>query len=128
MLRIVFLVIVIALAVWRVYRGFHCGLLQEVAAALSVAAGCICILLLALTVGSVWQRAASLLVVCLVGLLIVGIAYKICRLIFRPILALRNVAVISGLDKLAGSVLGLAEAAVVGIALYRVLAMLGYAI
>ena len=46
---------------------------------------------------------------------------KICNLIFKPLLALGNLSVIGGLNKLMGAIMGAAEACLLSYLLYRVL-------
>ena len=63
----------------------------------------------------------STLAVCMVGLILLGIVFKICNLIFKPLLALGNLSVIGGLNKLMGAIMGAAEACLLSYLLYRVL-------
>lgn len=119
-LKIVFIVIILLLAVWRVRKGFKNGMIKEIVSIFSVIAAFICISLLFLTVSSIVAKTFSVLTVCIVGLIGFGIIYKLCGLIFKPITAIVNVSFIHGLDKLLGAVMGLAEAILCAYLLYRV--------
>ena len=85
----------------------------------------VCVALVFLAVSSVLAQATSTLIVCVAALIALGIVYKICNLIFRPILALGNVSVIGGVNRVCGAVLGLAEAFLLAYVLYRMLDFMG---
>ena len=63
----------------------------------------------------------STLTICIIGLIVLGIVFKICGLIFAPLLALSNISFIEGVDKLLGAVLGAVEACVLSGILYYIL-------
>lgn len=71
------------------------------------------------------DKAPSVFVLCVIGLVVLGIVYKLCSLIFRPILALSNISVIGGFNKILGAAMGAAEAAVLSYFLYIILDRLG---
>ena len=125
MAKFLFALVVFLLAVWRVKKGFRNGILQEVLTILSGIVSLICVALVFLAVSSVLAQATSTLIVCVVALIALGIVYKICNLIFRPILALGNVSVIGGVNRICGAVLGLAEAFLLAYVLYRMLDFMG---
>ena len=117
--------VIFLLAVWRVKKGFRNGILQEVVTILSGIVSLVCVALVFLAVSSVLAQATSTLIVCVAALIALGIVYKICNLIFRPILALGNVSVIGGVNRVCGAVLGLAEAFLLAYVLYRMLDFMG---
>lgn len=125
MAKFLFALVVFLLAVWRVKRGFRNGILQEIVTILSGIVSLICVSLVFLAVSSVLSQATSTLIVCVAALIALGIVYKICNLIFRPILALGNVSVIGGINRICGAVLGLAEAFLLAYVLYRMLDFMG---
>lgn len=125
MTKFLFALVIFLLAVWRVKKGFRNGILQEVVTILSGIVSLVCVALVFLAVSSVLAQATSTLIVCMAALIALGIVYKICNLIFRPILALGNVSVIGGVNRVCGAVLGLAETFLLAYVLYRMLDFMG---
>lgn len=125
MTKFLFALVIFLLAVWRVKKGFRNGILQEVVTILSGIVSLVCVALVFLAVSSVLAQATGTLIVCVAALIALGIVYKICNLIFRPILALGNVSVIGGVNRVCGAVLGLAEAFLLAYVLYRMLDFMG---
>ncbi len=125
MTKFLFALVIFLLAVWRVKKGFRNGILQEVVTILSGIVSLVCVALVFLAVSSVLAQATSTLIVCMAALIALGIVYKICNLIFRPILVLGNVSVIGGVNRVCGAVLGLAETFLLAYVLYRMLDFMG---
>lgn len=67
----------------------------------------------------------STLTICIVGLIGIGIVFKLCNLIFKPVMAIMNISLIHGLDKMLGAVMGFGEAAICVYFLYRALDYFG---
>lgn len=99
--------------------------MKEIANILSAIVSLVCVALLFFAISSVMAKALSTLAVCVIGLVLLGIVFKICSLIFRPVLALGNISVIGGLNKMMGAVMGAAEACALAYLLYRVLDYMG---
>ena len=118
--KLAFAIAVCLLALWRVKRGFKNGILKEIVNILSGAISLVCVALVFYAVSSVMAGAMSTLTVCVIALIVLGILFKVCNLIFKPILALGDVAVIGGINKFLGAVLGLAEAGAIAYLVYRV--------
>ncbi|MDE6387024.1 MAG: hypothetical protein K2L82_04345 [Lachnospiraceae bacterium] len=125
MTRIVFVLIVFLLFVWRMKRGFHNGMMKEVVTLLSGAVSLVCVALIFFAVSSVMAKAMSTLTVCVVSLVLLGIAFKLCSLIFSPLLALSNISIIGGVDKALGGVMGAAEALVLSCLIFFALDYIG---
>lgn len=124
-LKIIFIFIILLMALWRIRKGFQNGMIKELVNIFSIAAACICITLLFLTISSIAAKTFSVLTVCIIGLIGIGIVYKLCSLIFKPITAIVNISIIHGLDKLSGAVFGLGEAVICAYFLYRVIDYFG---
>lgn len=118
--KLAFAIAVCLLAVWRVKRGFKNGILKEIVNILSGAISLVCVALVFYAVSSVMAGAMSTLTVCVIALIVLGILFKVCNLIFKPILALGDVAVVGGINKFLGAVLGLVEAGAIAYVVYRV--------
>lgn len=118
--KLAFAIAVCFLALWRVKRGFKNGILKEIVNILSGAISLVCVALVFYAVSSVMAGAMSTLTVCVIALIVLGILFKVCNLIFKPILALGDVAVVGGINKFLGAVLGLAEAGAIAYLVYRV--------
>lgn len=121
MVRIIFTLIVFLIFIWRIHRGFQNGMMKEIVTLLSGTVSLICVALIVFAVSSVMAKAMSTLTLCIVGLVLLGIAFKLCGLIFAPLLALSNISIIGGLDKMLGVVLGAVEALVLACLIYLIL-------
>ena len=62
---------------------------------------------------------------CIIGLIVIGIIFKLCSLVFKPILALDNIFLIGGLNKIMGAVIGAVEAVILSGLLYFVFDYVG---
>lgn len=124
-LKIIFIAAILLLAVWRIRKGFDNGMIQEIVSIFSIIAALICITLLFFTISSIVAKTFSVLTVCIIGLIVFGVIYKLCGLIFKPITAIVNISIIHGLDKLLGAVMGFGEAAICSYFLYRVIDYFG---
>lgn len=125
MVRLIFVFIVFLLFVWRIKKGFANGVLKEIVTIISGAVSLICVALIIFAVTSAMANAFSTLTVCVSGLILLGIAFKLCSLIFAPLLALSNISLIGGIDKLLGAVLGMLEACILSGGLYFFLGYMG---
>lgn len=112
-------IVVGLLILWRVKRGFRNGILKEI---VNILSGCIslaCLVVVFFLVSSILTKAMSTLTVCILALVFLGILFKICNLIFKPILAVGGVSVIGGVNKFLGAVLGAVEALAIAYVMYR---------
>lgn len=121
MTKFIFVLVVFLLFVWRIKKGFSNGIMKEIVNILSATVSLVCVALVLLAISSLVAKALSTLTVCVFGLILLGIVFKICGLIFGPILAISNVSVIGGLNKILGAVLGAGEACALAYLLYRLL-------
>ena len=120
-LKFVFFLVSFLLAAWRMKKGFRNGMMKEIVNILSTLVSCVSIILIFLTVSSVMAKTFSMLTVCVLGLIGIGIIFKLCKLIFAPVTAIVNISIINGLDKIAGAVLGLGEAVICSWFLYHIM-------
>lgn len=125
MAKIIFIFMIFLLFIWRMNRGFSNGMMKEIVTILSGAVSLVCVALIFFAVSSAMVKAMSTLTLCITALILLGIVFKLCSLIFRPILALSNVCVIGGLDKMLGVAMGAAEAAVLSYLIYFALGRIG---
>lgn len=125
MVTYIFAVVILLLFIWRVRRGFANGIMQEIVNILSGVIALASVVLIFFAVSSVTAKAMSTLTVCVIGLILLGIVFKLCNLIFQPLLALGSLSVIGGLNKLMGAVMGAAEACLLSYLLYRGLGFIG---
>ena len=125
MVQLVFALIVFLIFIWRIKKGFANGIMKEIVTILSGVASLISVALLLFAVTSVMVKAMSTLTLSVIGLIVVGIVFKISSLIFTPVLALSNFSIIEGVNKLLGAVMGAVEACVLGGLLYYGLGYVG---
>lgn len=92
---------------------------------MSGAVSLVCVVLILFAITSVKVKAMSTLALCMIGLIVLGIAFRLCSLMFKPLLALSNIFVIGGLNKILGAVMGAAEACVIVFLVYYVLGRMG---
>lgn len=125
LITVAFAAVIFLLFIWRVRGGYACGMMQEIVNILSGVISLACVALVFLAVSSAVNRSMHILTVCIVALIVLGICFKICRLIFTPLLAVGNISIVSGINKLLGAVLGAAEGCVLAFFLYKVLGYFG---
>lgn len=125
MVTFIFAAAIFLLFIWRIHRGFDNGIMQEIVHILSGVISLVCVVLIFFAISSLTAKATSTLTVCIIGLVLLGIVFKLCNLIFQPLLALSNLSVIGGLNKLLGAVMGAAEALILSYLLYRGLDYIG---
>ena len=128
MAKFIFVVIVFLLFIWRIQRGFSNGVLKEIVTILSGVISLISLGLVFFAISSYMANAKSTLTFCIIGLVVIGIIFKLCSLVFRPILALDNVFLIGGLNKIMGAVIGAAEAVILSCLFYFVFDYMGLVI
>lgn len=110
MTKLIFVFIIFLLFIWRIKKGFHNGIMKEVVTLLSGIVSLICVALVFFAISSYLAKAMSALTVCVIGLILMGTVFRLCSLIFRPIMALSNISVIGGVDKVMGAAMGIVEA------------------
>lgn len=128
MAKFIFVLIVFLLFIWRIQRGFSNGVLKEIVTILSGVISLISLGLVFFAISSYMANARSTLTFCIIGLIVIGIIFKLCSLVFRPILALDNVFLIGGLNKIMGAVIGAAEAVILSCLCYFVFDYMGLVI
>lgn len=117
--------VMLVLLIWRVRRGYACGMMQEIANILSGTIALICVFLIFFAINSVRGKSMHVLAACIVALILLGICFKICSLIFRPLLAVDKISIVSGINKILGAALGAAEACLLGFLLIKALDYFG---
>ena len=125
MVKFIFAGAIFLLFIWRIHRGFINGMMQEIVNILSGVIALASVVLIFFAISSFTAKAMSTLTVCIIGLALLGIVFKLCNLIFQPLLAMGNLSVIGGLNKLLGAVMGAAEAVIFSYLLYRALDYVG---
>lgn len=125
MLTFAFAAVVFLLFIWRIRGGYACGMMQEVVNLLSGVISLVCVALVFLAVTSAMNKSTHILTVCIIALVLLGILFKICRLIFAPLLAVGSISIVSGINKLLGAVMGAAEACLLAYFSYKALAHFG---
>ena len=121
----VFSAIVLILFIWRVRGGYACGMMQEIVNLLSGVISLACVALIFLAVTSAMSKSTHILTACIIALILLGILFKVCRLIFAPLLAVSNICIVSGINKVLGAAMGAAEACLLAYFSYKALAHFG---
>ena len=125
MITFAFVAVMFLLFTWRVRGGYACGMMREIVNVLSGTISLACVALVFLAVSSAMSRSMHILTVCIVGLIVLGICFKICKLIFTPLLVVGDISIVSGINKLLGAVVGAAEACVLAFLFYKVFKYFG---
>ena len=105
-----FAVAVLLLFIWRIRAGYACGLMQEAVNLLSGIISLACVALVFLAVTSAMNKSTHILTACVIALILLGIFFKLCRLVFAPLLAVGSISIVSGINKLLGAVMGASDA------------------
>ena len=95
-------------------------MMKEIVTILSFVISLAGVALLFLAISSYRAKATSLFVLCVIGLAALGIVFKVCGLIFKPMLALGDAAVIGGVNRMFGAVMGAVEAVALSVLLYYI--------
>lgn len=122
MVTFAFAAFVLLLMIWRMRGGYACGMMQEIVNLLSAVVSLAGVALILLAVSSAMTKSVHILTACIIALVLLGILFKLCRLIFTPLLAIGNITVVSGINKFLGAVMGAAEGCLLAYFSYRVLA------
>lgn len=117
--------VMLVLLIWRVRRGYACGMMQEIANILSGTVALLCVFLIFFAINSARGKSMHVLAACIVALILLGICFKICSLIFRPLLAVEKISVVSGINKILGAALGAVEACLLAFFLIKALDYFG---
>lgn len=120
-----FAAVVLLLFTWRIRGGYACGMMQEVVNLLSGLISLACVALVFIAVTSAMNQSTHILTACIIALILLGILFKLCRLLFMPLLAVGSISIVSGINKLLGAVLGAAEACLLAYFSYKALAHFG---
>ena len=95
--------------------------MKEIATILSGAVSLVSVALVFFTITSYREKSLSVFTICVISLVVLGIVFKLCSLIFKPILALSNISVIGGVNRIMGAAMGAVEAAVLSCVIYYIL-------
>lgn len=116
---------VLLLFIWRTKSGYTCGMMREIVNILSGAAALFCVALIFLAVNSARTKSVHTLAACIAALVILGVVFRLCSLVFKPLLAVGDISLLSGINKLLGAALGAAEAGLLAFVAYKALAFWG---
>lgn len=120
-----FLAVTLLLLIWRVRRGYACGMMREIANILSGAAALLCAALILFAVSSARGKKTHVFLASIAVLLCLGLVFKIASLIFRPLFAFEKISFVNGVNKWLGAALGAAEALALSYLLTKALPYLG---
>lgn len=121
MITFAFAAVMLLLFIWRIRGGYACGMMQEAVNLLSGVISLACVVLAFLAFTSVMNQSTHILTACIIALILLGIFFRLCRLIFAPLLAVGSISIVSGINKLLGAVMGAAEACLLAYFFYKVL-------
>ena len=121
MTKFIFVIIVFLLFIWRIKRGFHNGIMKEIVTILSGAVSLVSVALVIFAITSYREKVLSVFALCVICLVVLGTVFKLCSLILKPILALSNISVIGGVNRVMGAVMGAVEAAALSCLIYYIL-------
>ena len=120
MTKFIFVLIIFLLFIWRIRKGFHNGIMKEIVTILSGAISLVSVVLVFFAISSYREKALSVFALCVIGLVVLGVVFKLCGLIFKPILALSNISVIGMFNRIMGAIMGAAEAIALSFLLYYI--------
>ena len=121
MTKFIFTIIVFLLFTWRIRKGFFNGIMEEIVTILSGLVSLISVVLVFFAIISYREKSLSLFALCVICLVVLGTVFKLCSLIFKPILAISNISVIGGVNRIMGAAMGAVEAAALSCLIYYIL-------
>lgn len=125
MVTFAFAAFVLLLMIWRIRGGYACGMMQEIVNLLSAVVSLTSVALVFLAISSAMSKSMHILTACIIALILLGVFFKLCRLIFTPLLAVGSISVVSAVNKLLGAAMGAAEACLLAYFSYKMLAHFG---
>lgn len=125
MMNVACAAMMLILLIWRVKRGYACGMMQEIANILSGVLALVCVVLIFFAINSFRGKSMHVLAACIAALILLGICFKLCSLILRPLLAVEKISVVSAINKVLGAALGAAEACLLVFLLIKALGYFG---
>lgn len=125
MVTFAFAAFVLLLMIWRIRGGYACGMMQEIVNFLSAVVSLTSVALVFLAISSAMSKSMHILTACIIALILLGVFFKLCRLIFTPLLAVGSISVVSAVNKLLGAAMGAAEACLLAYFSYKMLAHFG---
>lgn len=120
MTKFIFVLIIFLLFIWRIRKGFHNGIMKEIVTILSGVISLVSVVLVFFAISSYREKALSVFALCVISLVVLGVVFKLCGLIFKPILALSNISVIGMFNRIMGAIMGAAEAIALSFLLYYI--------
>ena len=120
MTKFIFAIIVSLLFIWRIKKGFHNGIMKEIVTILSGTVSLVSAALVFFAITSYRGKSPGAFALCVIGMVVLGTAFKLCSLIFRPILALSNISLIGGVNRIMGAAMGAVEAAALSCLIYYI--------
>ena len=114
--------------IWRMTVGFKKGLVQELLSLVAGIVAGVCMLLILGAVGSYFQNDLGRIIKIVAVLLSVCIVYRLGNTLFVSLKLISKLPIVKSVDKLLGIILGFAEAAVLVIAVIRLLKNWGLSI
>lgn len=121
MTKFIFATIVFLLFIWRIRQGYYNGIMEEIVTILSGAVSVASVALVFFAIISYREKSLSVFALCVISLMVLGTVFKLCSLMFRPILTLSNISVIGGVNRIMGAVMGVVEAAALSCLIYYIL-------
>lgn len=121
MIKLIFAIIVFLLFIWRIKKGFNNGIMKEIVTILSGAVSLASVALVFFAIISYMEKLPGAFALCVICLIVLGAVFKLCSLIFRPILTLSDISVIGGVNRIMGAALGVVEAAALSCLIYYIL-------
>ena len=87
MMTFAFAAMILLLLIWRIKKGFANGMMQEIVNLLSGLISLACVALVFIAVTSAMNQSTHILTACIIALILLGILFKLCRLLFMRLLA-----------------------------------------
>jgi uncharacterized membrane protein required for colicin V production len=111
------LALVACLLLWRIKVGFRKGMVAEIVSLVSMIVAAVSLVVTLLIIRSYFEHQQDNFLLMTLILVVIGFVYKIASLFFTSFKLIAKLPVIRGFDRILGAILGIAETAVMVVAL-----------
>lgn len=120
----ILLIILIVIAVWRIWQGFRNGMIHEINRLVSLAAALFVLALAVMIIYGFMEGNMKNVITAVVALVILGIVFHLIKFIMKSLKTLSELPIISFLDKILGMMAGFAEVVIICWIMYTVIQLL----
>jgi len=115
------MIIILVILVWRIVDGYKKGMVKELISFISLLVLCLTVALLGGAVISYLDGNIAKMIIAVLLLVVLAIAHSVLNLVFAPMKQVVKLPLVKSVDKILGSVIGIAETIILVWTLYILL-------